>query len=87
MGKFLTAFLAGLMLGFSALNYGFESAILIHWFYNAYWPSLALASVCLPPLGWIYTGIFFFTMISGAISLVLLLSLFRSSSLKWAFRS
>ncbi|XRH75808.1 MAG: hypothetical protein ACO0C9_01720 [Candidatus Methanosuratincola verstraetei] len=78
-GKFLTAFIAGLILGFTAFNYGFESSILIHWFYNAYWPSLALASEFPPPLGWLYSGIFYYTMISGALILAFLPSIFRPS--------
>lgn len=71
VGKFVTAFIAGLILGFSAFNFGFESSILIHWFYNTYWPSLALASEFILPLRGIYSGIFYFTMISGAFMLVL----------------
>ncbi|MEN3006105.1 MAG: hypothetical protein ABC505_00855 [Candidatus Methanosuratincola petrocarbonis] len=79
-GKFLTSFIAGLILGFSAFNYGFESSILIHWFYNTYWPSLAFASEFPFPLGVIYSGAFYYTMISGALMLVLLPLTFRSSS-------
>lgn len=79
-GKFLTAFIAGLILGYSAFNYGFDSSVLIHWFYNAYWPFLALASEFLYPFGGIYVGIFYYTMISGALMLVFLPLLFRSGS-------
>lgn len=78
MGKFLTAFIAGLILGFSAFNYGFEASILIHWFYNTYWPSLAFASEFIFRLGWIYSGAFYYTMISGAAMLIFLPLIFRS---------
>ncbi|MEN3035211.1 MAG: hypothetical protein ABC537_02800 [Candidatus Methanosuratincola sp.] len=78
-GKFLTAFIAGLILGFTAFSYGFESSILIHWFYNTYWPSLALVSEFPSPLGWLYSGIFYYTIISGALILVFLPSILRPS--------
>jgi len=71
VGKVLTAFIAGLVLGFSAFYYGFESSILIHWFYNSYWPALALASEFLYPFGGVYAVAFYYTMISGAIMSIL----------------
>lgn len=82
VGKFLTAFIAGLILGFSAFNYGFESPILIHWFYNTYWPSLALTSEFILPLRGIYDWVFYYTMISGALMLVFLPLMLCSSSVR-----
>ncbi|MDI9644213.1 MAG: CPBP family intramembrane metalloprotease [Candidatus Verstraetearchaeota archaeon] len=69
-GKFLTALIAGLVLGFSALRFGFESSILIHWFYNAYWPSLAIASLYSLILASFYQMVFHLTLLLGGIFLV-----------------
>lgn len=64
-GKLLTALVAGIVLGYSALRYGLEASILIHWFYNAYWPSLGIISSYLPSLSGFYAAMFWATVISG----------------------
>ncbi|MGQ9759016.1 MAG: hypothetical protein ACUVQ5_00355 [Candidatus Methanomethylicaceae archaeon] len=42
VGKIPSSFIAGFIIGYSSVKYGFDSAILIHWFFNCYWSALAL---------------------------------------------
>ncbi len=41
-GKIPSTFVAGLVIGYCAVKYGFDSAILLHWFFNYYWSALSL---------------------------------------------
>lgn len=44
VGKVSTSFLAGLALGYCLLRFGFDSAILLHWFFNSYWGILSASA-------------------------------------------
>ncbi|MDW7971104.1 MAG: hypothetical protein RMI53_04505 [Nitrososphaerota archaeon] len=37
IGKIPSSFIAGIVIGFCAVRYGFDAAILIHWYFNYYW--------------------------------------------------
>lgn len=41
LGKVPSTFIAGLIIGYCSVRYGFDSAVLIHWFFNYYWSALA----------------------------------------------
>ncbi|MCX8182429.1 MAG: CPBP family glutamic-type intramembrane protease [Candidatus Methanomethyliaceae archaeon] len=40
-GKVPSTFIAGLVIGYFSVRYGFDSAILLHWFFNYYWSALS----------------------------------------------
>ncbi|MCC6013516.1 MAG: CPBP family intramembrane metalloprotease [Candidatus Verstraetearchaeota archaeon] len=37
IGKFPSTFFAGIIIGYCAVKYGFDAAILMHWYFNYYW--------------------------------------------------
>ncbi|MEM1738523.1 MAG: CPBP family glutamic-type intramembrane protease [Candidatus Methanomethylicaceae archaeon] len=44
IGKIPSSFIAGIVIGLCAVKYGFDAAILIHWYFNYYWYALLLPS-------------------------------------------
>ncbi|MCQ5373927.1 MAG: CPBP family glutamic-type intramembrane protease [Candidatus Methanomethylicia archaeon] len=43
-GKIPSTLIAGLFIGYCSVRYGFDSAILLHWFFNYYWAAISLAT-------------------------------------------
>jgi hypothetical protein len=50
LGKIPSTFVAGVAIGFSSVRYGFDSAILLHWFFNYYWAAISSAKRAGVPL-------------------------------------
>lgn len=76
VGKLSTTFLAGLLLGYCCIKYGFESAILIHWFFNSYWSILSLGGIMSPTFSTLLNAFNFITLYLGLITLGIFFYLF-----------
>lgn len=69
-GKLITTFIGGLALGYCCLRYGFEGALLVHWFFNSYWSVLSYASDLNPFFSAIFDASFFMNLYLGFASLM-----------------
>uniref|UniRef100_A0A7C3J4H8 CPBP family intramembrane metalloprotease n=1 Tax=Candidatus Methanomethylicus mesodigestus TaxID=1867258 RepID=A0A7C3J4H8_9CREN len=76
VGKLSTTFLAGLLLGYCCIKFGFESAILIHWFFNSYWSILSLGGVMSGTFSTLLNAFNFITLYIGLITLGVFFYLF-----------
>lgn len=76
VGKLSTTFVAGLLLGYCCVKYGFESAILIHWFFNSYWSILSLGGVISDTFSTLLNAFNFITLYVGLITLGVFFYLF-----------
>lgn len=69
-GKLITTFMGGLVLGYCCLRYGWESALLVHWFFNSYWSVLSYASGLDPLFAVFYDSSFLMNLYLGFTSLI-----------------
>jgi len=69
-GKVLTTFIGGLVFGYCCLRYGWESSLLIHWFFNTYWSILSYASGINAGFAIFYDVSFMMTLYLGFASLL-----------------
>ncbi|MDH5810727.1 MAG: CPBP family glutamic-type intramembrane protease [Candidatus Verstraetearchaeota archaeon] len=72
-GKLPSTFIAGLVIGYFSVKYGFDSAILLHWFFNYYWSALSLATGIGAPFSLINELAYVVTVYLGLFTLIYLL--------------
>ncbi len=70
LGKIPSTFFAGLVIGYCSVRYGFDSAVLLHWFFNYYWSALSLAMMLPPHFAMISDVAYILTVYLGTFSLV-----------------
>ena len=71
-GKLITTFIGGLMLGYCCIRYGFDSALIIHWFFNTYWSVLSLSADISFPFSLLNDFSYNTTLYLGFLSLIVL---------------
>jgi hypothetical protein len=70
IGKIPSAFLGGMVIGYCCLRYGFDSALLLHWFFNFYWSALSMSSTIGGPLLYLNDLAYSMTLYVGLLSLI-----------------
>jgi len=70
IGKIPSAFLGGMVIGYCCLRYGFDSALLLHWFFNFYWSALSMSSTIGGPFLYLNDVVYFMTLYVGLVSLI-----------------
>jgi len=70
IGKIPSAFLGGMVIGYCCLRYGFDSALLLHWFFNFYWSALSMSSTIGGPFLFLNDPVYFLTLYVGILSLI-----------------
>jgi len=70
VGKLPSVFLAGMVIGYCCLRYGFDSALLLHWFFNFYWSALFMSSTIGGPFLYLNDLVYFMTLYVGLASLI-----------------
>jgi len=64
-GKFPSTFIAGVVIGACSVKYGFDSAVLLHWFFNYYWSAFSWMDSLGGPLSLIYEFVYIITVYLG----------------------
>ena len=69
-GKLPPVFLGGMVIGYCCLRYGFDSALLLHLFFNFYWSALSMSSTIGGPFLYLNDLVYFITLYVGLVSLI-----------------
>jgi len=82
-GKVITTFMGGIVFGYCCLRYGWESSLLIHWFFNSYWSILSCASTLNTAFAAFYDLSFLMALYMGFASLLAFGSMALSKIASW----
>jgi len=69
-GKVVTTFIGGLIFGYCCLRYGWESSLLVHWYFNTYWSVLSYAATLSASFAALYDVSFLMALYMGFASLL-----------------
>lgn len=71
IGKIPSVFVGGMVIGYCCLRYGFDSALLLHWFFNFYWSALSMSGTIGGAFLHLNEVVYFMTLYVGLVSLII----------------